>query len=51
MTDEQKLNEAIEKLKSQMAKTKDAEWRRAYLTGIAQKNQTLNITRGVQWQN
>ena len=51
MTDKEKLDEAIKQLKSQMARAKDAEWRRAYLNGITRKNQTLNITRGVQWQN
>lgn len=51
MTDKEKLDEAIKQLKSQMAKAKEEQWKQAYLKGIARHNQSLNITRGVQWQN
>jgi hypothetical protein len=52
MTDKEKLDEAIEQLKSQMAKDKQKDdWKEAYLHGIAYHKQTLNKTRGIEWQN
>lgn len=51
MADKELLDDAVERLKSQMAKAKEQEWRDAYLKGINKQTQSLNITRGVQWSN
>lgn len=48
MTDKEKLDDAIKRLKQQLAKSKEEQWKQAYLKGIARHNQSLNITRGVQ---
>ena len=50
--DKARLDEAVQKLKEQLAlNSKKADWKEAYLHGIAYHKQTLNKTRGIKWQN
>ena len=43
MTDKEKLDEAVQRLKQQMsADSKKADWKEAYLHGIDHRSQSLN---------
>lgn len=52
MTDKERLDEAVQKLKQQLASNKQKDdWKEAYLHGIAYHKQSLNKTEGITWQN
>ena len=54
MSDTERLDEAIQRLKCQMAKDDPKvkeDWKKAYLNGIAYHRQSLNKTEGIECQN